>query len=343
MSLPFPILEHMSNDAVSANEPARLARQRLRDGLLGWGQPRPAAPARLAAELRAELEAGLADLDLEAATRQRRAGELWVTKTRLDRLVCDGYQLDARPYEHTWSNARGSLAHKAIERDWQLRDQREPHEVVARAWRELATHRPGDPRSLAAWLNALDGERAGELAEEVGDLLAGFREVWPPLERVEVVAEPRIRLRLAGGRVVMFGVPDVVLRSPRQDEYCRTLVVDLKTGRPRSDHDRHELRFYALLATLADGRPPFRWATHYVTEGRSEWEDLNPDTLRVTVRRVLDSVRQAIRLAEADGDADLRLVGGAWCRFCLREETCEVAAEARARQEVSQASGMLGP
>ena len=326
----------MSPQTHDDTEAARLARERLRDGLLGWGQPRPVAPTRLAAELRAELEAGLAELDLGVAIQQRRDRSLWVTKTRLDRLVCDGYQLDARPYEHSWANARGSLAHKAIERDWTLRADRAPAAVVDRAWQELASDRPGDPRSLASWLNGLDRDRAHELHREVEQLLAGFREVWPPLERVEVVAEPRIRLRLAGGRVVMFGVPDVVLRSPRRDEYCRTLLVDLKTGRPRSDHDRHELRFYALLATLDEGRPPFRWATHYVTEGRSEWEDLNADTLRVTVRRVLDGVRQAVRLAEADSEDDLQLAGGSWCRFCLREETCEVAAEARARQELSQ-------
>jgi hypothetical protein len=325
----------MAPDTHDEDEAARLARARLRDGLLGWGQRRPVAPTRLAAELRAELEAGLAELDLDAATQQRRDRSLWVTKTRLDRLVCDGYQLDARPYEHSWANARGSLTHKAIERDWTLRAERSRPRwstVPGRSWRATV---PGDPRSLASWLNALDRDRAHELRGEVEVLLAGFREVWPPLERVEVVAEPRIRLRLARGRVVMFGVPDVVLRSPRRDEYCRTLLVDLKTGRPRSDHDRHELRFYALLATLDEGRPPFRWATHYVTEGRSEWEDLNEDTLHVTVRRVLDGVRQAVRLAEADGDDDLQLAGGAWCRFCLREETCEVAAEARARQELS--------
>lgn len=332
------------SEAPSASSlPATVARARLRDGLLGWGQARPPAPTRLAAELRAELEAGLADLDLDRAVEGRPDGRLWITKTRLDRMVCDGYQLDPKPYEHSWANARGTLAHKAIERDWELRATHDPEAVVDRAWQELASDRPGDPRSLAAWLNALAGEQAAALRDEVAVLLDGFREVWPPLPGVEVAAESRVRLRLAGGRVVMFGVPDVVLRSPRRDEYCRTLVVDLKTGRPRSDHDRHELRFYALLTTLAEGRPPFRWATHYVTEGRSEWEDLEPESLRVTVRRVVDGTRQAVRLAQAAGDDDLRLTGGSWCRFCQREETCEVAAEARRRAAVSQGTGMMGP
>jgi hypothetical protein len=333
----------MTTAAEHPEDPATVAHRRLREGLLAWGGSRPEVPRRLAVELRAELEARLAELDLATAGRGRRDGRVWITKSRLDRLVCDGYQLDYKPFEHSWSNARGTLAHKAIERDWDVRRSRDVEDVVARAWDELASDRPGDPRSLAAWLNACSGDEAAGLRDEVSGLLAGFREVWPPLERVEVVPEPRIRLRLAGGRVVMFGMPDIVLRSPRDDGYCRTLLVDLKTGRPRSDHDRHELRFYALLATLDDGRPPFRWATFYVTEGRSEWEDLNDDTLHVTVRRVVDGVRQAVRIARAEEDGgELHLAGGAWCRFCRREDTCEVAAEARVREELSHPPGMLG-
>lgn len=327
-----------------SDDPASLAHHRLREGLLAWGRPRPPVPGELAAELRAELEARLAELDLATAARGRRDGRVWITKSRLDRLVCDGYQLDFKPFEHTWASARGILTHKAIERDWDVRRTRDVEDVVARAWEELASDRPGDPRSLATWLNTRPDDVATDLREEVVTLLAGFREVWPPLERVEVVAEPRIRLRLAGGRVVMFGMPDVVLRSPRHDGFCRTLIVDCKTGRPRSDHDRHELRFYALLATLEDGRPPFRWATFYVTEGRSEWEDLHAETLWVTARRVVDGVRQAVRLARAEaGEEELRLTGGAWCRFCQREATCEVAAEARGREAMSHPDGMLGP
>lgn len=318
-------------------------RARLLEGLLGWRQPRPVAPPRLAGQLRAELEAELGALDLDPALDAARDGRVWVTKTRLDRVVCDGFALDARPFEHTWANVRGSLTHKAIERDWQLRRTCEVEEVVERAWEELASLRPGDPASVGAWLNARSGAEAAALRAEVGLLLAGFREVWPPLERVEVVAEPRIRLGLAGGRVLLTGVPDLLLRSPVDDGRCRTLVVDLKTGRPRSEHDRHELRFYALLATLDEGRPPFRWATFYVTEGRGEWEELREDALRVTARRVLDGVRQAVRLARAETDDDLQLAGGAWCRFCLREPTCEVAATARGEQAVmSQPHGMLG-
>lgn len=314
------------------------AREELRAGLLGWRQPRPPAPRALAAELRLELERRIAAVDLAAATARRRDGTLWVTKTRLDRLACDGYQLDAEPFTHSRANARGSLAHKAIEQDWELGRETPAESVVERAWTALASDRPGDPRSLASWLNALGRDDADDLCREVVLLLETFREVWPPLPEVDVRAERKVRLRLGGGRVLLFGVPDLVLRSPRADDRCRTLVVDFKTGRPRAEHDRHELRFYALLATLEEGRPPFRWATFYVTEGRAEWEDLGEEALWATVARIGDAVVQAERIGPGDDESRLRLQAGAWCRFCAREDDCEVAAEA-----VSQGPGMLRP
>jgi hypothetical protein len=90
---------------------------------------------------------------------------------------------------------------------------------------------------------------------------------------------------------------DLLLDSRHRDDRASALVVDFKTGVPRSDHDRAEVRFYALLAALATGRMPFRWATFYVAEGRPEAEDLHGPTLEATVLRVLHAVRQAARLA----------------------------------------------
>lgn len=324
------------------------ARQRLADELLGWGAPRPAVDVGLVADLRDQLESGLAAIgeDLDDVAAQQKRGHLLVTKSRLDHAVCDGLQLDARPFEHTRASVRGILAHAVIERDWDLARQVAPHDVVAEVWHDQASRRPGDPSSLSAWMNAQDAEDAAELRDELAELAHGFREVWPelPPEIVERRAEQPQVVSLAGGRVRLFGRPDLVLDSRRRDDRARALVVDLKTGRPRSEHDRHELRFYALLVTLATGVPPFRWATYYVTEGRHDAEDLRAETLAATARRVVDTVGQLVRLA-AFGDEvpeeALRLRGGSWCFMCLREDTCEVAAQARAERAMSQPDAML--
>jgi hypothetical protein len=319
------------------------ARERLASRLLGWGQPRPAVDHEQVAQLRTLLEQGLVELDdaLDRLVPTVRGRRLLVSKSGLDRLACDGWQRDPKPYEHQRANVRGTLTHKAIEQDWAEQRAAPPPDVVARVWHAEATRRPGDPRSLSRWLNDRSAEEAAELRREVADLLDGFREVWPPLPPGAVVArvERPIELPLAGGRVVLRGVPDLVLDSPRRDGHARSLVVDLKTGRPRSEHDRHELRFYALLVALRDGRLPFRWATYYVTEGRAEPEDLRLATLEATVRRVLDGVRQLVRVA--DPDTDLVLRGGAWCGFCLREDDCDEAERARRERALSHPDGWL--
>lgn len=318
------------------------ARQRLATDLLGWGAPRPRIDPQVVADLREQLEAGLGAIgdDLGEVAAAQRGGHLLVTKTKLDRLVCDGLQLDAAPFEHTHASVRGILGHAVVEHDLDAGRTDPTPQVVEVVWQAEASRRPGDPSSLSAWMNRLSPDEAQHLRDELADLLEGFREVWPPLpaERVRIRTERAIGVSVAGGRVRLFGRPDLIIESRHHDDRARALVVDLKTGRPRSEHDRHELRFYALLVTLSRGRPPFRWATYYVTEGRHEAEDHRPEVLEATARRVIDGVRQLVRLGVRDpeDERDLRLRGGSWCFMCLREPHCEVAAEARAAHAMDE-------
>lgn len=331
-----------------------VAQRRLLDELLGWGAPRPLVEDRLVAELRARLDAAAREhASACELLGPRDPRPLTITKTRLSRMVCDGLQLAPTPYVHDHANVRGTLAHAAIEDDLAQDRRSDAASVVTATWMRLASDRPGDPASLAAWLNAReDGEREALVAEVIV-LLEAFREVWPELGgAVRLAVERRIAVALDGGTVRLWGVPDLVLSSPREDDRARALVIDLKTGMPRPQQDRDELRFYALLHALATGRPPFRWATLYVTEGRHESEDLDPALLDATLRRVLDAVAQAVRLLpherarradgvslEAGEDEGLAIVAGAWCRDCRRAATCAVRSRA-----LSDPDGMLaGP
>lgn len=328
------------------------AQRRLLEELVGWGAPRPRIDDAAMASLRDRLDAAARD----HATACARLGPrdprpLTVTKTRLSRMVCDGLQLAPTPYAHTTANARGTLAHAAIEDDLASGRQRDAAAVVAATWHRLASDRPGDPASLSAWLNARDDAERSALSDEVVVLVGAFREVWPELGgAVRLDVERRLAVGLDGGTVRLWGVPDLVLVSPREDDRARSLVVDLKTGMPRPQQDRDELRFYALLHLLATGRPPFRWATLYVTEGRHEAEDLDPALLEATVRRVVDAIVQAVRLlpnerarradagaGEPGEDEGLAIVAGAWCRDCRRAETCAVRS-----RSLSDPDGMLG-
>ena len=327
------------------------AQRRVLDDLLGWGAPRPIVEDGLVAGLRARLDAAAREhASACSLLGPRDPRPLTVTKTRLSRMVCDGLQLAPMPYVHDHANVRGTLAHAAIEDDLAQGRRADAGSVVGATWLRLASDRPGDPASLAAWLNARDDTERGALVAEVVVLLEAFREVWPELGGVvRLDVERRIAVGLEGGTVRLWGVPDLVLSSPRDDGRARALVIDLKTGMPRPQQDRDELRFYALLHALATGRPPFRWATLYVTEGRHESEDLDPALLEATLRRIVDAVVQAVRLLpferarRADGVAleagegeGLAIVAGAWCRGCRRAESCAVRSRA-----LSDPDGML--
>jgi len=306
-----------------------VAQARVVTDVLAWGAARPVPPEGLAERLLSRMTGAFGSwIEAKERVGTPRGRPLLITKTRLSRLVCDGLQRDPAPYVHAWANVRGTLVHAAIEADVDGARSRPPDEVVAAAWHRLATDRPGDPSSIGTWLNARDAtERDSMLAESV-TLLAGFREVWPDLTDapLRVRTEHRMVVTLGGRAVQLQGVPDLVVDSLVEDGRARALLIDLKTGMPRGQRDRDELRFYALLATLRGEMPPFRWATLYVTEGRIEHEDLSEAVLATAADRVSDAVLQAVRLVDSEpGGPGEQLAGGAWCMGCQRNSTCPVA------------------
>jgi hypothetical protein len=306
-----------------------VAQARVVSDVLAWGAQRPLPAPGLADRLLARTTDAIgAWIEARERRGEPRARPLLITKTRLSRLVCDGLQRDPAPYVHAWANVRGTLVHAAIEADVDGARERAVNEVIEMAWHRLATDRAGDPSSVGAWLNARDARERETLLAESSTLLDGFREVWPDLTGapIRVRTEHRMVVTLGGRSVQLQGVPDLVIDSPVEDGRARALLIDLKTGMPRGQRDRDELRFYALLATLRDGIPPFRWATLYVTEGRVEHEDLSEAVLATAADRVTDAVLQAVRLLDADPEGpDERLAGGAWCSGCRRAATCAVA------------------
>lgn len=301
-------------------DPRTPAQRRLVEDLLGWRTPRPPAPVGLDAELRHLLEDGIEPIAAEIPDGEN----VFVGKSSLDRLVCDGLFLDREESEFSWSlpMVLGKLAHKAIEDDWRSGATLAPGEVVDRSWRQFASTADG----FAGFLNGLDAPTDATLRHDATQYLTEFRDTWPPMpDWMQPRLESKVRVTLAGGRVVLGGTPDLTMGRLRGDS-CRMLLVDFKTGMRKPQSERDELRFYALLLTLKYGVPPFRWAAYYVAECAWSAEDFDPQLLYAAVRRVIDGVAQAVKMRyHRPADDALALRGGSWCRWCSRREYCPAA------------------
>jgi hypothetical protein len=186
--------------------------------------------------------------------------------------------------------------------------------LVDALFRQLVTiGRIGDPLADAlAAVAADDGQRAvldyvrslpepaaAQLAEDVRAQAGGLRTWWPPLAPSWLPrTADRVSLPVAGGRVLLAGVFDLVIGRPCAG-VASVCLVELKSGAPRLT-DRDELWFYALLETLRSGAPPFRAATCYSRTGGIDAFDVSDEGLAATVNRIIEAAGR--RLAPGVGN-----------------------------------------
>lgn len=302
------------------------AQHRAWEGLLSGTSPgRPALQRETAERWRAFL----ADRTAEAVTlvRSVEGRSLYLSKSKLDALDCDGRFLDQidSPFAWTIPMVVGDLSHKAIELDLAGGRQRAPEELMRTAWDDFAA----SGHAAADFVGSLGGAQADELRARALRRVLEFREVFPPLPANILRAEVEMKVRLHGGAIVLNGRPDLVVGRTHATER-RQILIDLKTG-GRSRHHRHDMRFYALLATLKYGVAPFRVGTYYLDEADWEYEDVDDGTLEAAARTVADKARRAAELLfSCPPDSELALLAGPACNWCGRSPTCSVAAEAAA-------------
>ena len=281
-------------------------------------EERPRFRAELAHEMRHELEARIG-----AALDELPEGEaLFVTKARLADLHqrCEGLfvanHLGEGIFAYGMRLAIGKVVHKAVEVGVYARGLSEA-ELVDRVIRRAADEDQG----FAEYLDTLDPIDRAELEAQAVRLTQVFRSTFPPLEKAWTPAvEMTHKVELADGRVVLHSRPDLSLGGADQEDplRARRLILELKTGPDRPEHDE-DVRFYALVATLFFGVPPFRVATVHLDSGTWRYQDVTEDLLRSAARRVADGCLRAVALLRG---RDPVLRPGAWCGWCPRSQTC---------------------
>ena len=297
------------------------AQLEVRDRLFDLGGDRPTFRDGLARELRAALQAGLADV----AERLELVGaDLWLDKNGLHKIhTCERHWAAERAHGFPgWSpaTARGVVSHRAIQLGQFLREPLPPADVVDLAIDRIALE--GDDYSPAGWLKAAAPADLADLRAGAVEVVTKFEECFPPL----VAAwRPRIEssfhVDLHGGTITLRARPDIAL-GKADGHTARVLIVDLKTGQPYQSH-ADDLRFYALVETLRAGVPPFRIASYYLDGARWTAEDVDEAVLHVAVRRTIDGARKlaAVQLGEREPDATV----GPTCRFCVIRDDCDAA------------------
>jgi hypothetical protein len=293
--------------------------EQIRSDLLATGRPRPTFPSELADELRAEMEARLEPV----VAGLRGDDKLFVTKAKLrDALTCEGLAYGREQdtgFEWNERNVRGTLGHRAIQRLVMGRYQQTPVDAVEEIIEQTVAQ--DDPADLAAFLRSLAPGARAELVGEVSDAVTKFVIDWPPVHREW---SPRVespqRATLCSGRVTLLGRPDLALGRPR-GEQSGTFLCDLKSGYEHSAH-LYDVRFYALVETLARRVPPFRIAIYYFDSSRYDALDVDEPLLRSEARRVADGVARHAEVRAKRLD-DLARVPNPLCPHCALYDGCE--------------------
>jgi hypothetical protein len=121
-----------------------------------------------------------------------------------------------------------------------------------------------------------------------------FVECFPPLRWAwHPVTEAQVRWPL-DGPITLRAKADVVIGRPAGNE-SRKVLIDLKTGRIVARY-REDLRFYALVETLAREVPPRAVASFSLEAGEAAVETVTTAMLRSALRRALDATSRIIEL-----------------------------------------------
>ncbi|MCH9839223.1 MAG: hypothetical protein GKR86_03140 [Ilumatobacter sp.] len=298
------------NDPLEGWSPVQ---QRTLNVLRRGGDPvifNPEFVENVRAEMREALDHFAARLDPDE--------EIWVSKHRIASVLeCEEHHLQPDEFEWTTANAKGTIAHRAIELllSWPPRlGDPTPIDLVDQALARLAD----ESRSIGQWINGLSPAEDADVRGQTAVRVTQFVENFPPLSpRWAPVTEASVRWPNIGP-ITLAGKVDLLFGRPNGRE-SRKVIIDLKTGRPNARH-RQDLAFYALLETLVREVPPRKVATFYLDSAEAHADDVSERMLETAMRRTLDGIHRIIEL-ESENRPPTRQPGVS-CRWCPLGESC---------------------
>ncbi len=267
--------------------------------------------AHLRTEMRVALDDFAARLDVDQ--------EVFVSKHKIAGVLdCEAHHLQPDEFEWTAANAKGTVAHRAIELliSWPARrGEPTPVDLVDEALTRLAD----ENRGISQWVNSLTAADEADVRGQTTVRVTQFLENFPPLsKRWAPITEASVRWP-ASGPITLSGKVDLLFGRPQGRE-SRKVIIDLKTGRANARH-RQDLGFYALLETLVREIPPRKVATFYLDAAEAHADDVTERSLLTAMRRTLDGLNAMIEL-ETEGRPPVKRPGSS-CRWCPIADECE--------------------
>jgi len=285
------------------------------DELLAIGGIRPIAPDGLVDDLASIITSGT-----QGALERWTEKNLWIGKSQVSSVRrCEGQTLAEAGMVRTKSlhptTAVGIVSHRAI---------------------QIAHTHPGRPIKSyveAAIEGSLAESEFGEFWQTAdlsgqSDLLttsiskvASFLDSWPPLSPAWTPRfEESVQARL--GKLTLSARVDLTIGRPRPGGQQTMLLCDLKSS-GLSEHHEDEASFYALVATLRHGVPPWRSVVYSLASGDYTEPDITPKRLLETAEIVADAVvRYVDVLTEAREPV---LTPDRHCAWCPAKSTCPVS------------------
>jgi hypothetical protein len=126
--------------------------------------------------------------------------------------------------------------------------------------------------------SALEADLACHVAH-LTSLTPAFLPGWLPR------TDDRVAIALAGGRVILGGVFDLLVGAPMPGQ-ASVCAVQLTSGGPWA-FARAALHYLALLETLRNGSPPYRLALLDSSVGRYVTEDIQEEHVRAMAAHVV--------------------------------------------------------
>lgn len=288
---------------------------RTLDELLAIGADRPGTDPSLLGEIVSRLETAAGEAVANWTERS-----LYLTKAQyLSALRCEGELLANARATRTGLHAAtvaGTVAHRAVQLSYT-----HPLRPVADYVKQAIAGARSSDADLDEWWAKLPLSEQSDVTMQITSKVTNFLDDFPPLDPSW---SPRFEEPISAkvGRLTLASRADLLIGRPRGDLRQTMLLVDLKTGALKDEH-LDEAHFYALVATIRYGVPPWRSLVYSLASGEYTEPDITADILLETVDKVAKAVVSIVDVLTERRTPNLQ--PGAHCRWCPARHDCDAA------------------